>query len=295
MPNPAHKHHYIPIFYTKRWAGPDGLVQRYTKHQAVVERRVHPSRVGWQERLYELPLVADEHAQVLEERFFRQLDNVAAVALQKMSCEPMLHLEAHETTAWSIFMLSLLHRTPSYLADTKAAGQRLWSGQLMKEVRERYLELRTVHDPATFEQYMDQRDPMQTDQHTLSNLPHLLSNPRICQVLNNMPWGQFTVPVGERTLLLSDNPLARSNGLLNDGGHLAMPLSPRRLLIVAPRRETMQSFDRVPIRQLVRAMNQWTVSSARHFVVATDRLQDSFIKKHFGSEPKPSLHQNIDW
>lgn len=292
MQNPARKHHYIPEFYTKWWAGTDGRVERFTKHRHIVDRRVHPARVGWQWDLYQIPHTDGPEAQAVEERFFRQLDDIASVALKKMNASPMVQLDVRETSAWSVFMMSLLHRTPEYLSATKETSRRMWQ-EMIPEVRERYETLRTSTDPETFEEYVAQRDPAETDRSLMWNLPHLIANARIGSVLNQMEWHALDVPVAEPSLLLSDDPLARTNGILNPGGHLAMPLSPRRLLVVAHEADTMRSIDRMPIRQLVKNMNKWTVESARHFVVATDLSQAPFIRKRFGTNPKTPLNAQV--
>jgi hypothetical protein len=292
MQKPARKHHYLPVFYTKQWAGADGQVERFTKHGKVVDRRVHPSRVGWELDLYRIPLTDDHQAQMLEERFFRQLDDIAAVALRKMNSDDNISLTARETTAWSLFMMSLLHRSPEYLRATKDASRRIWT-ETLPDLRDRYPQLRSAADPLTFDEYVDQRDPLETERSLLQTLPQLIANPRIGQFLNNMYWIKFDVPAGERELLLSDNPLARTNGIKVPGGHLAMPLSPRRLLVAMWERSMIDKFDEMPLRELTRNMNRWTVQSARHFVVASDLSQQAFIRKHFGADPKPALNTTV--
>jgi hypothetical protein len=76
------KHHYLPIFYQKRWAGADGQVCVYSKpHKEVKALRRHPDRVGFEFDLYTIPGVEFEAASHLERRFFLQTDNDASQAL----------------------------------------------------------------------------------------------------------------------------------------------------------------------------------------------------------------------
>lgn len=287
------KHHYIPIFLTKYWAGADGRVQRYVKYREVVERRVHPARVGWHDRLYELPLAAAEHKQALETHFFRQLDNMAAIALKKMNATPSERLQRQDIEAWTAFMMSLLHRTPECLEDALAAGQRYWLKELQEEVREKYPAIRGHNDPITFDEYLERHEPMETNQIVMRYLPNFITRSQICRVVGNLPWMQILIPDDAPSLLLSDNPLARTNGILVSRGHLAMPISPRRLLVVASDEKTIGVFQKTPVKQIAKAMNRWVVESAQHFVVAVDRSQEAFIKKHFGTSPKPSLHAGL--
>lgn len=284
--NPPSKHHYVPIFYSKWWAGPDGLVERFTKHSDVVVRRVHPSRVGWAKDLYKIP--GEDQTSILEEQFFRRLDNVAASALRKMNATPPQHLSPDETTAWSIFMRALMHRTPEYMVETKRSGARIFAN-IREGLRERYPSLRSETDPVSFDEWAGRRTPEETERSILLGLPGVLVSERVVSFLNECHWVHFNIPMGERSLLLSDNPLARTDGLKIPGGHMAMPVSPRRLLIVARERETVTRIDRTSLSQIVRNMNRWTVQSAQHFVVATDRSQEPFIRKHFGADPKPAI------
>lgn len=288
MQNPPRKHHYIPEFLTRGWAGSDGRVERFTKHRDIVVRRVPPSRVGWQLDLYAMP-GGDPDAQFLEERFFRALDDVAARALRKMRARPKAPLTGEESSAWSVFMLSLLHRTPSYLQAAKDAQERIWQ-QIMPDFRRDYPSMRGEGDPADFDAYVAQRDAVETERSLLRALPRVIANPRIGDFVADMHWLGIDIPEGQPELLLSDDPLARTNGLKNDRGHLAMPLSPRRLMVATWKRELARRFETMPARELVRNMNAWTVKSARHFVVSTDTRQEPYIRKHFGTDPKPPLN-----
>ena len=45
------KHHYIPVFYSSEWAGPDGLCE-FRPYDAVKPKRVHPDGTGYLRGLY---------------------------------------------------------------------------------------------------------------------------------------------------------------------------------------------------------------------------------------------------
>jgi hypothetical protein len=295
--NPPRKHHYLPVFYTKWWAGPDGRVERFSKHgDTIVDRRVSPSRVGWQKDLYRIPQTAPGYEQAIEQLFFKDLDNKAALALWTMNRatrstrKPLSQLEV---SAWATFMMSLFHRSPEYLADVKRAGQRLWLQPSDPDLEAKYAALRGTEDPATYEEYVASRDPKEAEIDTLWNLPHLIANPRIGEVLVRLPWVWFDVPTDCPELLLSDHPLLRTNGLRKPDGHLAIPLSPRRFLLVAANDDIRRKIDQTPVKELVKALNRHTVQNARRFVVASDLKQARFIRKHFGSDPRPSLSAGV--
>jgi len=292
MQPPPRIHHYIPIFWTRQWAGADGRVERFRKFQTVVDQRVPPARVGWERNLYTVPDVAPERAQLLEEQLFKHIDDAAAVALHKMLTTPLTPLDDRDVSAWATFILALLHRTPENLRITKLAGKAVWDNAV-PEVRERYLEIRKDGDPATFEDYAAQRSPIEAEQSLLWSLPHLIVNPTIGAHLCGMHWATIDIPFSERTFLLSDDALGRSNGIAHPGGHFAMPLSPTRLLVIAWERETVMRFNRMPKGQLVKAMNKWTVESARHFVVGTTLSQAGYIRANFGAFPKLPFNAGV--
>ena len=73
------KHHYLPTFYQKRWAGSDGTAVYYTvPHKTAKALRRHPDQMGFQYDLYTIPGVDFEKASYLERQFFLATDNDAA-------------------------------------------------------------------------------------------------------------------------------------------------------------------------------------------------------------------------
>src|SRR4051794_13646690 len=86
--NPPYRHHYIPKFYLRRWAGPDGKICQFSRpHRVVVPLRCHPAATGYLDRAYELQGFAPLLAQQVETEFFKPVDSWASDAL--------MNLEAH--------------------------------------------------------------------------------------------------------------------------------------------------------------------------------------------------------
>ena len=122
----------------------------------------------------------------------------------------------------------------------------------------------------------------------MSTLPDVsVGDPTRYESLSVFPL--FSPPEGGVDYLLSDDPLARTNGLKRPDGHLAIPISPRRLAVGVYEQKFLDEFRRLEPRELVRRMNIWTVEGARHFVVSTDRKQTRFIANRFGRNPKPGF------
>ena len=285
------KHHYIPEYYLANWAGDDRRFERYNKPvpSKTMVRRVFPSEAGWQKGLYASPRDS-RGTQWLESQIFQIIDSKAALVLSKITAEPPQVPTAEERSAWTLFLRSLLHRTPDNFKSTIAHAKSMID-EAIEEAREHYLTLRAPTDPDTFEAFKEAMTSDERHRMALKSLPTLMANPRIGQFLHDMPTRVFTLPDASQDFLLSDDPLVRSNGLQQENGHIAIPLSPRKLFVSAYREGLLDRFAAMKPNELAASVNRWTVESARHFVVARDKKQDRFIRNRFGKDPKAPLLQ----
>jgi hypothetical protein len=113
------KQHYIPQFYQKRWVGPDGRLCEYNRPYDIVKARmVYPAATGYQAGLYTIKDVAPNIANHTENVFLADADNGAADALAKFF-EPNYVWEPKPRSAWSRFVMSLMHRTPERVERLK--------------------------------------------------------------------------------------------------------------------------------------------------------------------------------
>lgn len=265
-------------------------MERYTSPRPgkIHRKRSFPSEVGWQKDLYKSPEADGSEAQRLEMRFFGVVDSRAAKALVKLN-EPNLQAVPNpEATHWAMFMFSLLHRSPAYLAGMKTGGERILR-RMLPRLLDKY-----GGRSEELQSYISEFDANEAERRVLSVLPGVMANTRILEALNGLNWMVVDVPPDCPELLLSDDPLARTNGLKIEHGHLAMPLSPRRLLVGAWESAFADQLRRMRSKDLVKGMNRWCVESARHFVAATDRRQEPFICKWFGKDPKPGLLESVE-
>lgn len=287
-------HHYIPRFLLAGWTGDDGRLVRYDMPRSgkLVQSRRYPSQTGFVRDLYRFPDEGSPREQWLEHQVFQRIDSAAALTLAKMLGPSPTELGQEERSNWIMLMRSLMHRTPENLARSKAAVGRM-EDHLMKEIRDHYDEMRGPNDPPTLAEFEAQTRPDAKERTALGMLPGMMAHQRIGTFLINMHWRIFEMSSECPALLLSDDPLARSNGLAVTNGHMAMPLSPRRMLVLANSPETMANVLAMKPRQLAAEMNKWTVESARRFVAAVDRSQERFIGNRFGKSPKPSLMANL--
>lgn len=282
------KHHYIPEFLLRRWTGEDGKLERFDRPipTKIMVRRVSPSETGFEKNLYASP----GHplgAQWLEKRFFGDIDNRAAPVLEKLNIGAVPTLSAEERSAWSVFLRSLMHRTPAYLRSTLATA-RAYYERSVEGLRKDYADKRRDSDPASFDEFrssISDQDIAHTAQRMLTDI---IYNKKIGQFLNNMPAVVIELPDSANDFLISDDPFVRTNGIKTDRGHIAIPISPRRLFVSASH-EVLQVIRGFTPKELATNVNTWVVESGRFFVGARDRSQDRFIRNRFSCNLKPPL------
>lgn len=75
-PQASIRHHYIPVFYLKRWcSGDDKKICEYSRpHKDIYDRRIFPVQTGFLDRLYETKGVPKLIAQQVEDDFMKSVD-----------------------------------------------------------------------------------------------------------------------------------------------------------------------------------------------------------------------------
>lgn len=284
------KHHYVPKFYLKRWADSNGQILRYRRLPTgrIASKALAPEAVGYQKDLYRAPYDDDRQAYELEVSFFQSLDVKSAEALEELTKPGIRELPSEALQIWWHFILGLLHRSPAYFANVQRVGQRHYRAALQRLERD-YPARRAETDPLTFAEFAAQSDERELKRRLFRLFPQLTFNQNILRHMSEMHWFAVDAADDSHLLLLSDDPLLRSNGLKAPDGHLATALSPSRLLIGTHTAEYAAAIRRMRRKDIFARMNLATVAAARTFVVARDERQGSFIEKHFGSKLRPPL------
>lgn len=103
------RHHYIPIFYLKRWTGTDGKLCEYSQpHAQTKVLRKAPRSTAFVRGLYTVPGVPPEAAQFVEKKFMKLTDDWASQAVEVLqarhSAEKMeRYAQARRMGAISVF------------------------------------------------------------------------------------------------------------------------------------------------------------------------------------------------
>jgi hypothetical protein len=113
----SHKHHYVPVFYLKRWAvSADRQMCEYQRVRLdkITSRRIAPEATG-----YKVDIYAAEGAQYeIESTPLRLLDTLASFVLEALE-RGVDTLNDQMRSDWTRFILSLRFRTRERVAVLK--------------------------------------------------------------------------------------------------------------------------------------------------------------------------------
>lgn len=159
------KHHYLPKFLMQRWANSENLVTEYRRpYGQLVAKSKHPNQTGYLHELYANENRVDPvERQALEMVFMQKVDSRAAEALiylddkKKKPDDPILR------DAWSRFLMSLMHRSPERVKYLTEMVIKYEEGTLDPGLHEKYLEIRAVDDPETYDDWLAEQGSITAD------------------------------------------------------------------------------------------------------------------------------------
>ncbi|MDH2327969.1 DUF4238 domain-containing protein [Cereibacter sp. SYSU M97828] len=293
-PNPPQKHHYVPAFYLKGWTDELGKIHEFTQPRSslIYVRHVKPEATGHLHRLYTLEDTPEELAQVMEEKFFKPLDTMASETLSWMRRHGRRSgWDSSARQVWSHFLLSMLVRAPEDI-DIFRPNFREEFGNVTASEEEAYQHVRDKDDPLTYEEYARSRSTGFKERSMFRVYTGLIANESLAKKMSDMHWRVFDLPSHAPTLLSSDRPIIWTP-LGSSQGHLALPLSPRQLFVIARTTELIQRIEDVNASQLAKEINRQIVGAAARYVYDVDASRKEFIQKHFGTRPQIRLLAQI--
>jgi hypothetical protein len=172
--SPPRDHHYIPRFYQRQWAGEDGRIERYTRVATgdVHRSRVTPAAVGYQRDLYRHPRtdMDEQSAQALEWAVLARIDDAAAKALEALLSNAAALQNDTVRRDWTIFLRSMLLRTPYQMAGTLASLEHIWR-EADGGVNETYAKAWKPGMPVTATDFLEMLNPNAAGDGSRSNDP----------------------------------------------------------------------------------------------------------------------------
>lgn len=290
------KHHYIPAFYTQRWSITEsGEVCEFSRpYRTVVPKTVHPNGTGYMHMLYELRNFHEEEASQIEELFFKRVDNDAHNALCLMEREgTSANWTDDLRTAWSRFIMTLLLRCPEDL-DLFRKGWEASSRDFIQREEPNYQRDRLPGDPPTLAALMDGQSPFRAELNLLQSYVRMNDNPRVGETIARMRWRVLDFPDADYDFLTSDRPVIRTNGITRHGGHIALPIGPRKLFLALDQTRTpLSAWTHKPTNGLLKEINRQVVSSAVRYVYGSSDQQLPFVRRHFSTVHQKRIAEHL--
>lgn len=286
------KHHYIPVFYSREWAGLDGRLCEYSRpYREVKPQWKHPDATGYVRGLYTVPKNDPIVSEYIERHFFRVTDNGAAVVARQLRIEGRNDLFSLDRSSWSRFIISLMLRNPEYVARMAAEVAGFYA---RTDNEEKYQELRGPNDPATFEEYVAKRMFHPAGRMSAYALQKIIDSPMMGGHLNQMRWSVVTFKNERHTLLTSDRPIIMTNGIISRGDHLALPIGPRMLFVATNNIQTENMIRTIDPEILIAQVNHRVASQARKYVYGCDDRQLRFVENRLGRKwPSTPLETRV--
>jgi hypothetical protein len=277
------KHHFIPVFYTKEWAGPDERVCEYSRPYKVVKpKRVHPDGTGYIRGLYTVPRNNDPLvSEFVEREFLKRTDDSAAQVLQMLKKGGEIAWTSETRSAWSRLIVSLVIRNPEYVGHVASEVVAFFDPK-MTAVNDRYRAIKEPDDPETYAEYLAQKKEHPAGRASAWAMQRLIDSPRIGGRLNEMRWSVVSFRNERHTFLTSDRPILMTNGLVKPDSHLALPIGPRMLFIGTNTVEMEYVIRNMDPRRLMEQVNHRVALQARKYVWGTDDKQLRFVQNRFG-------------
>jgi hypothetical protein len=119
--NKLPKHHYVPVFYLREWAGDDGRLAEFSRPtgEGVKSRPAGPKGTGYVRGLYRFDGTTEEAAEAFERLFFGHVDSLAKQALDIHLGRSQAEWDGDSRSAWSRFIIGMLYRNPERIATLR--------------------------------------------------------------------------------------------------------------------------------------------------------------------------------
>ncbi|WP_209790942.1 DUF4238 domain-containing protein [Ensifer adhaerens] len=298
---PPAVHHYIPIFYSKRWAsGSPAMLTRYAlwRPGIVAVDRKAPKGVGWEPNGYSFDGFTGDDAEVVETDLMKPKDGAASGVLGR--------LEKHGASgswnnddryAWTWFIVSLLVRGPEDVQSAKRNISVEWANpdQRMEARYQKLLtEFPTMRDSAhpTLKEYIASMGEDYGKRLGVKIMAHVTEQKEISFAIANMQWEVRRIS-GIRSLLTSDRPVRRDYPFKSKNTLVTIPIGPKAVFLAAHSQQVIERAFRGGDSEFVRRNNLHVVRQARQFVFASDAGNREWVTKNIAKEPQPGFFDFI--
>lgn len=294
-------HHYIPVFYSKRWASGDpSKLTRYALWRpglVAVDRKV-PSGVGWERNGYSFEGFQGAPAEAVETDLMKPKDDKASKMLARLEEGGAdVHWSDQDRFGWTWFLVSLLVRGPEDVRSAKRNIAVEWANPNSRmEARYQALfkefpEMRgQAH--ATLKQYIASKGEDYGKRLGVKIMAEMTDHNDISNVVANMQW-QVRRVTGPSCFMTSDRPVRREYPFKSKSSFLTLPIGPKAIFVAANSTDAIDRAYRQGEEEFVRKNNRLLVRQARQFAFAYDNRDRDWVKNNLAKEPQPGFFDFI--
>jgi hypothetical protein len=276
------KHHYIPVFYLKQWATPDGRLHEFSRPtgKQVEARPTSAKGTGYQRGLYRLNGLPEDLAEQVERKFMQQVDNLAYDALQVNLGKSRVGWTITTRSSWSRLITGMLFRNPERINSTKRALEDHWLEKYEERLAE-YNSLKGPKDPDFLDFIIasSERGAMRLAQ-------NVIDNKNVGPNLNGMRWFTIDTTKVGRPFFTSDRPIIMTNGIGNLESHLAIPISPTRIFMACNTADEEKRLRSIVPRELVKGVNKTVIRQAIRYAWNTGKGELEFVRRHLSEDAR---------
>ncbi|TBB81026.1 DUF4238 domain-containing protein [Rhizobium ruizarguesonis] len=264
-------HHFLPQFYLRPWLSETDLkLVEYGRVPPTMEircRRWVTTKTGYVPNLYTLPGVTEDTKQNVEKVFNQEIDTSAATVRDKLL--QGVHITEEERAVWARFLLWLGIRNPTEMSLFK---DRIYEDFMKPDAKTEaiWARIRKEGMPETAAEALLLANPSVRELAAILVPTKLAQNQNVIRTMMNMDWMVYDAQTANRRFLTCDRPLIMTSGLGGPNGHMAIPISPDKLFIIAKPAFNDALLDNQP-SAVVAGVNQVIIAQAREKVYGVDK------------------------
>lgn len=180
-------HHYVPIFYLKRWAQSDGRIYSIKNiNGKIAKKRRSPEYSGFEVYLYSYHKnFSSENRAEIETKFFKPLDTHRARITEKILRGDQLSRK--DSILFAQFIAATKVRVPENVALINSQVQET----LLRELQagqEEYARLRPTNGPETLVEWVRLSHPALIESVGVGQWPKIISNEKVLQSILLFKW-----------------------------------------------------------------------------------------------------------
>jgi hypothetical protein len=239
-----------------------------------------PTHTGYIRGLYWLDGAANpEVANRIETVVMGRIDHNAAVAHQYIIQDNIRGLPPEIKLAWTRFIVGLLIRSPANIRNVYE--------KMMNPSKNERKQIQKIMGGRGVEDIPE----VEMKRFALYTVARMTQNPDVEKVINTMRWSMYDLGLPELRFFTSDRPVIMSRAIGQKGGHLAIPVSPRKLFLAFYDEDIEKETKTRSPWNIVDTVNERVLRSAIEIAWDTDNKRLPYVQQHLSAEA--SLDRNF--